>query len=311
LVTDFADRTWYYSGNVVSTVLAPRAAQVSQQGRRSRVAAPRLVFLGTGGGANAERCHAAIAVQLAPQRVILLDAGGGFEVVRQLRRAGIDLAGVTRIFLSHRHSDHILGLEPLLLHIGLQAMQTGRRAEDVCVYGHPEVLAAARTMIEAMASFAPQFLASSGIRLSWQAMTPDIAVTVWPGVRLTAFDADHLPEDGTSFGCVLSFGGQNDVRRLLDSGDTRPTAVLERHARGADTLIHEAGGLDAQGDLVRRSGHSTAGEAARLAAAAGVRSLFLNHVPRDCLVPALLSEARHYFHGPVAVPADLDTFALE
>ncbi|MGH2354929.1 MAG: MBL fold metallo-hydrolase, partial [Chloroflexota bacterium] len=194
---------------------------------------PRLVFLGTGGGAHAGRCHAAIAVQLAPQQSLLLDTAGGFEVVRNLARTGIDLRSVTRIFLSHRHSDHLGGLEPLLLHIGLQALWGGHSGDsgaDLYLYGHPQVLQAAQTIIEAMASAAPQFLDQVGTRLHWSPLTPDTPVDIWPHVRLTPFAADHVPEDGTALGCVVEWEHREHRRRIVYTGDTRPLPALPRLA---------------------------------------------------------------------------------
>ncbi|MDQ3700039.1 MAG: MBL fold metallo-hydrolase, partial [Chloroflexota bacterium] len=221
---------------------------------------PRLVFLGTGGGAHAERCHAAIAFQLAPGRVLLLDTGGGFEVVRQLKRAGIDLGEVTRIFLSHRHSDHLAGLEPLLLHIALQAMRARRTAADVHVYAHPQVLTASQVVIEAMASSAIEFLATAGARVHWLPILPHGApVEVWPDVRLTAFPADHIPDDGSCLGCAVELVAAERPYRVVYSGDTRSTAALGNYVQGADALIHEVGGVDAQSDAVGRAGHTTAG----------------------------------------------------
>ena len=127
---------------VVSPQLVVQAA--SSQGASlsfssGGAAEPWMVFVGSGGGAHGTRCHAAIAVGVAPQRVLLLDTAGGFEVVAGLKRAEIDLLAVTRIFLSHRHSDHLLGLEPLLLHIGLDAMWSHRRVGEVRVYGEAAV----------------------------------------------------------------------------------------------------------------------------------------------------------------------------
>jgi ribonuclease Z len=272
--------------------------------------APRLLFLGTGGGAHADRCHAAIALQLDPARVFLMDTAGGFEVVRQLRRAGIRLGHVTRIFISHRHSDHLAGLEPLLLHIGLEAMRAGTRVEDITVYAHPQVLDAARAILKSMASTGEQLLAAAGSRVSWCPVADGAPAELWPDVALTVFPADHIPDDGTALGCAVSWGGEGRRWRLVYSGDSRPTASLRRHARGADVLVHEAGGVDAQKSIVFRSGHSTAGEAARQAAAAGVGRLFLCHIPYEAAVPSLLDEARSHFRGPVAVPDDLDAYEL-
>jgi ribonuclease BN (tRNA processing enzyme) len=274
-------------------------------------AAPRLVFLGTGGGAHPLRCHASMAFQPAPGRVLLLDTGGGFEVVAQLRRAGIDLGAVTRIFLSHRHSDHLAGLEPLLLHIGLQAMRSGQGAADVHVYGHASVLEAARTILEVVASTAPQLIAAAGGHLYWQPLTAGVPVAVWPEVTITAILADHVPDDGTNFGCAVDHRTAVGTRRLVYSGDTRPTEALRRAAHDAEVLIHEAGGVDARQVSVSNAGHSTAGEAARQAAAAGVTRLCLFHIPDDAIVPALLEEARHNFAGPVTIPDDGDALSFD
>src|SRR5437773_408543 len=80
---------------------------------------------------------------------------------------------------------------------------------------------------------------------------------------------------GDAGASVLDIGGH----RIVYSGDTRPSTALTEAARGADLLIHEVGGLDAQADRVHLPGHSTAGEAGRIAAEAGVRALALTHIP--------------------------------
>ena len=270
-----------------------------------------MVFVGSGGGAHGTRCHAAIAVGVAPQRVLLLDTAGGFEVVAGLKRAEIDLLAVTRIFLSHRHSDHLLGLEPLLLHIGLDAMWSHRRVGEVRVYGEARVLAAARAILDAVASSAPQLIAAAGGRVVWEPVTAEQTVAAWPEVSLTPFATDHVPDDGTNLGCTVDLdaalfrpGTRETPYRLTYSADTRPAAALVRAAAGADVLIHEAGGLDAQRPQVWRAGHSTAGEAGRQATAAGAGRLFLFLVPTDGAVPDLLREARGAFAGPVEVAED-------
>jgi ribonuclease BN (tRNA processing enzyme) len=278
----------------------------------ARQSGQRIVFVGTGGGAHPTRCHAAIAIQVTPERVLLLDTGGGFEVVAGLQRAGVPLGAVTRIFLSHRHSDHLLGLEPLLLHIGLQAMWSGRPAPAVQVYGAPAVLDAARTLLDVVASYAIQFIEDGGGRVEWRDLHAGQSVELWPDAQLTSFLADHIPDDGTNLGCAVDLrpAAHPEGMRLVYSGDSRPTAALRRAAAAADVLIHEAGGVDAQQERVAMAGHSTAGEAARQARAAGVTRLFLHHVPDDAGVPALLAEARRHFPGPVCVPQDGDSVPL-
>jgi len=96
-----------------------------------------------------------------------------------------------------------------------------------------------------------------------------------------------------------------DGTRLVYSGDTRPTKRVIEAARGVDVLIHESGGLDAHAAEVHQQGHSTAGDAARVAAVAGVGRPILTHVPAERLAEPMLAEARAAFGGSVELASDL------
>ena len=141
-------------------------------------------------------------------------------------------------------------------------------------------------------------------------MTPATGepVSLGDGVTLTLVPVDHLPPGGGAAGCVLDVGG----RRIVYSGDTRPSEELTEAARGAELLVHEVGGLDAYAKRVHLPGHATAGEAGRIAAAAGVRALALTHVPPSATVPVdeLVAEARQ-FAGAANVFAAHDGLAVE
>jgi ribonuclease Z len=276
-------------------------------------AAARLVFLGTGAAANVARCQTAIAVQFAPDDVLLLDTAGGFEVARQLERAGISLPAIRYVFLSHRHSDHLGGLEPLLLRIG---MYPGAHRADqfgpvgLTIYGEARVLDAGRALIRLMTSVAPEIITQRVGRLEWVPLAAGEARALGPGARLWRFPVEHPPYDGSASGCVVELERSGHTWRLVYSGDTRPAPELGRQARGANVLLHEVGGLDQDAAATHGFGHSTAGEAARLAAAAGAGRLFLYHVGDDASVAAYLAEAQRYFSGPLVIPNDLDAFDL-
>src|SRR6266540_3760270 len=144
----------------------------------------RIIFVGTGGGAHIDRNHECIALQFTPDDVMLLDTSGGFQVLRYLKQAGIDLATIHSVFISHRHSDHIGGLEPLLLHIGLHALATGRRAKEFVVYGHPDVIAAGQQLLDCMVSIAPHLFEMTGEKLRWVPVTPGKRISVRQGLHL-------------------------------------------------------------------------------------------------------------------------------
>ncbi|MCC7367124.1 MAG: MBL fold metallo-hydrolase [Chloroflexi bacterium] len=267
---------------------------------------PRILCLGTGGAANVRRNQACLLVQRAAPTAapILLDTGHGLNVVRSLLAAGIDPLSIEDVFISHRHPDHAGGIDPLLLWRRIQVLKRGAPIADagLRVYSEPRTLRALREAFAVQASGTP---AALGEALQWLPLL-DGQPTALPDGRLVPFLVDHLPVDGGAMGCVVEVDGV----RIAYSGDTRPSDRLAEVAQGADVLLHECGGLDQDAKQVHRPCHSTAGDAGRVARAAGVKRLILTHIADDDAVPAMLAEAQAAFGGPVTMAEDGLAFAL-
>jgi ribonuclease BN (tRNA processing enzyme) len=265
------------------------------------MARPRVLLLGTGGAANECRHQACLLVERADPALppILLDTGNGLDVVRALLRAGIDPMRVEDIFVSHRHADHAGGLDPLILWRRVQMLKARRPQTDanVRVYAEPRVVDALGLYFRATGSTTPEIM---GPALDWKRLVDGQPVGLPGGGQLVPFLVDHAPADGGSLGCVLEIDGF----KIAYSGDTRPCPRLVEAVRGADILFHEAGGLDADAEMVHHIAHSTAGDAGRAARAAGVGRLYLTHLPDETLSDALLAEARAAFGGPVDLAVD-------
>ena len=203
--------------------------------------------------------------------MLLLDTGGGFEVVAGLQRAD-DLAG--------RGDPDLPQPPPLRPPAGPGApLAAHRPAGDVV--GSPRRPPSTSTGPRRCSTPpAPswtwwprtpsQFIEDGGGRVAWGTCDAGRSVELWPDAHLTPFLADHIPDDGTNLGCAVDLrpagaprGGAPGLQRGLPSA--RPPCV--RPPAEADVLIHEAGGLDAQQQQVALAGHSTAGEAARQARA--------------------------------------------
>jgi ribonuclease Z len=252
---------------------------------------PRVVFLGTGGALNPERYQAAMLVQ-AGARSVLLDVGGGLGIVRRLLACEVDPASVRHVFLSHRHIDHVGGLEPLLMYVFYAAFRAGAPPPRVDVHALAGSSTAIRaTLAAADASGEKVF----GERLSWRTPNAGVAEPIDGGMTLTLVPVDHLPPTGDAAGCVVNAGGV----RIVYSGDTRPCNALVEAARGADLLIHEVGGTEARAEVLHRVGHSTAADAGGVAARAGVRALAMFHMPAPVWVSPedMLAEARRHAPG--------------
>jgi ribonuclease Z len=296
----------------------------------------KVTFLGTGGTyPTASRNVTSHAVRVKGES-ILFDCGEGTQ--RQLQKSGMRF-GAHRIFFSHLHLDHVLGLPGYLGTLGLLG-----RKEPIRIYGP----LGSRQYLQMLSGLAGGM--DYGIDLQ---ELDDGAVVVAEGFRVIAARVEHVgmclayrvEEDerrgnvdlrraaaagidpGPLLGKLLDEGtlevGGRRVRReevlsparpgrsLVFSGDTRPCASLTKLSRGADLLIHESTYLDElRGEAVARA-HSTSVEAAGTAADAGAKRLALTHLsPRHQEAPEqLLREAIAVFPASF-LPSDLDELEI-
>jgi ribonuclease Z len=98
-------------------------------------------------------------------------------------------------------------------------------------------------------------------------------------------------------------------RKLVISGDTRPCEVLAIASHAADLLIHEATFAEEERERAAETGHSTASQAAALAAQAEVTMLALTHFSTRYSPSVLRDEARAIFKSTV-LPRDFDTIEI-
>ena len=98
-------------------------------------------------------------------------------------------------------------------------------------------------------------------------------------------------------------------RKLMLSGDTRPSDSIRLAAHGADVLVHEATFADEERDRAAQNGHSTARQAAMVASDAEVELLAINHISTRHPPSLMRDEARAVFPNTV-VPRDFDTIEI-
>ena len=95
-------------------------------------------MLGTG-NAGVTRCYNTCFAIRTAENVLLVDAGGGNGILVQLEKAGIAIERIHDMFVTHAHTDHILGAVWVIRMVA-QQMQSGKYAGGFRVYGHDKVL---------------------------------------------------------------------------------------------------------------------------------------------------------------------------
>ena len=195
----------------------------------------KVVLLGTGAGplVNLQQYGTSTLVEAGAQR-FLFDCGRGATL--RLAEAGVPIGSITRVFLTHLHSDHVVQLPDLLL----TGWAGGRRAAPLAVWGPAGTRAMMDHLQQAFAfdihmrRDVDEHLPAAGITVVSHEVTTDGVVFTEDGVTVTAFLVDHGPVQ-PAFGYRIEYRG----RSVVLSGDTRVSENLVRHAQGADVLVHE------------------------------------------------------------------------
>lgn len=295
------------------SVLAAAGLMASSAGAGERRS--RLILLGVAGGPTPKPNRAAPASAIVVDgQVYVIDCGNG--VARQMVLAGLKLTAIRSVFITHHHSDHDADYGNLLL----LAWASGL-ARPVETYGPPPMAKITRLYLEMNAvdietRMADEGRPALGPLIRPHEVTGDGVVADDGRVKVTAARVEH-PQIKDAF--AYRFDGPD--RSIVFSGDTRPSQNLVRLAKGADVLVHEVMDLKAIERLIaadrnaatlRRhlvESHTTAEEVGQVAAAAGVKTLVLNHfVPGG--EPAIPDEAwraavRPHFPGELVIGRDL------
>ena len=290
-----------------------------------------LVVLGTASQApTRERNHNGYLLRWDGDG-FLFDPGEGTQ--RQMLRAGVSASDVTRLCITHFHGDHCLGVPGVV-----QRLSLDRVAHSVVAH-YPLSGAEYFGRLRHASAFHETVLlveepvACDGVvarALGWtlQAARLDHPVEAF-GYRLEEPDGRRmLPDRLAAHGITgpdigrLQHEGRIEVdgrvvqveevsehrpgQRFAFVMDTRLCAAVRDLARDVDLLVIESTFLDADAELAGAYGHLTAGQAARVAAEAGVRTLVLTHFSQRYEAPdAFGAEAARYFDGEIVVAADL------
>jgi ribonuclease Z len=262
-------------------------------------------FLGTSASRpTVERGVSALAV-VREGETLLVDCGEGTQ--RQMMRYGVSFA-LGDILFTHFHTDHFLGVLGLLRTLTLQA-----REEPLRVWGpkgiHQLIKKADGFGVERL-SFAlevNEVTPGTPIARKGYSIVPfpvehraqaAVGYALVEEERLGRFEPDiarslGIPEgplwgrlhkgetitldDGRTVDSSVLVGPTRRGRRVAITGDSRPCDATVEAAMGADLLVHEATFGDEEAARALETGHSTAREAATIAARAGAARLVLTH----------------------------------
>ncbi len=203
----------------------------------------RVTLLGTGSPAPVLRRFGPGVLVQAGGRTLLIDSGRG--VTQRLLQLGLKLGEIDTLFITHLHSDHIVGIPDLWLTGWLEAGYAQRKG-PFRVRGPVGSQNLMDGLVRAFdwdikARIADQNLDPANLKPEVTEVREGV-VYEQAGVRVTAFDVDHGELLKPAFGYRIDYAG----RSVTISGDTRFSENLIKHASGTDLLIHQVAAARAE-----------------------------------------------------------------
>jgi len=265
-----------------------------------------LIMLGTGSAMVTDCYNTCFALRLDNGEYFLTDAGGGNGILRQFEQARIDWRKLHYMFVTHGHTDHVLGVIWVIRKIAT-LINKGKYEGKFFIFCHDVV----KNMLETMANLTlkKKDRECLGREIILQELQDGESAEFFD-LRLTAFDI--LSTKAKQFGYELKF---SDGLRLCCLGDEPYNSHAESYALGADWLLAEAFCQYKDRDVFKpyEKNHSTVKETGEMAKALGAKNLVLYHTEDKNMAARkgnYTAEAREYFDGRIFVPDDLEIIPL-
>lgn len=266
----------------------------------------KLIFLGTGHAMTLDCFNTCFVLQNQDGENILVDTGGGIEILKQLKRAEVDFQKIHHIILSHRHSDHILGLFWIVRNFN-NFVTSDKYEGNLHIYLHEELEGIIRTIL--LAVLPQKFIRWFDERILFH-VVEDREERQVLDYNIRFLDIQARKDRQFGFKTKLHNG-----KSLVFLGDETFNEILREEVQGCDWLLHEAFCLKSEADEFKpyEKKHSTAADAAKIAESLHVGNLVLYHGSDNDLThrkERYSEEAKQYFQGNVYVPDDLDVIRL-
>ena len=268
----------------------------------------QITMLGTGNATVSQIYNTCFVLQTS-STLMLVDAGGGNGILSQLKKANVLISDIHHLFVTHAHTDHVLGV---IWVIRMVAQCKGYEGL-LHVYGNDKVMKVIKTIIDMI--LAKKQLAKVAERVVFHQLEDGDCFEVGD-MKLECFDIQSTKEKQFGFRAELPSSDESDKPLVLAClGDEPYNEQNRRYIVGADWMMCEAFCLYADRDTFKpyEKCHSTALDAGKLAEELGVKNLILYHTEEKTLANRkenYTREAAKNFKGRIFVPDDLEVIEL-
>ncbi len=290
-------------------------------GSQAHTAEMKVTLLGTGTPTPRLTSFSASTLVEAGNQRLLFDLGRGVTI--RLFQKRIPLGSINAHFLTHLHSDHVVGLPDIWLSGWIGTPWASRKA-PFTLFGPVGTTAMMENLTKAFADDIrirrdDEHLPAAGIAFAAKDIAAGVAYTA-DGVTVTAFDVNHGEKIKPSFGYVVTFEG----KKVVLSGDTKYDERVVAAAKDADLLIHEVAIIEPE--LVKdypsyreiEAHHTSPEEAGRVFDQARPKLAVYSHIVFATVKPVqdvpeetLRQRTETTYKGPFVIGRDLTSFTID
>ena len=267
----------------------------------------KINMLGTGSALVTEYFNTCFTITADDGQVMLVDGGGGNELLRRLKAAEIRWQDIHHIFTTHKHIDHILGLV-WMIRLVCQNAASGKYQGKATIYANEEVVGIFQRFCK---DVLPKKQHDQIGKALFFVTLHDGDTHEMIGHRFQFFDIGSTKADQMGF--AMSHKGIGNYLCCL--GDEPYNAICEKYVKGCQWMMHEAFCLFTEADIHKpyEKHHSTVKDACSLASELNVPNVILYHTEgthfsdRKVLYTA---EGRKYYNGHLLVPEDMEVIEI-
>lgn len=268
---------------------------------------PQLVFLGTGSAFPQSSFNTCFVLR-DKGLLLLVDAGGGNGIVNSLRNNEIDIESIENLFVTHTHTDHILGAIWIVRSV-INSFINGNTNRILNIYGNADVLGAIDRIC--WLTLLPEHYKIMQIVVQLRMIeTKSDDYKDISGYRFRFFNVMSENVNQTGFEVALSNGSH-----FVFLGDEAITPHNMKECINADWLVCGAFCCECDAEVFRpfEKHHHTVKEVSELSERCSIRNLVIVHSEDSDLKhkkEKYVGEASKYFKGKVYVPQDSEKIIL-
>lgn len=266
----------------------------------------QLYVFGTGNAAVTRCYNTCFAIRNPSDQFFMVDAGGGNGILGILQDMKIDFDQIHHIFVTHEHTDHILGIVWMVRFIATR-IRSGSYNGDLNIYCHEELVPSIDTICRL--TLQNKIYQVIGDRIHLVPVHDGETCRIL-NYDVTFFDIHSTKAKQYGFTTLLE-----NHRRLTCAGDEPYNPICHPYVEYSDWLLHEAFCLYSQRDRFKpyEKHHSTVKDACELASQLNIPNLVLWHTEDKSLEhrkELYREEGIQYYSGHLYIPDDKEILDL-